>query len=207
MRRSFSFDDRFHLIGALATALLTFTASCSSSSMPSDPPPPSPSASNPGLPTGKAGVVERATGDQLFNTQKHPDSPVPGNEVWRGVLIKAPAAVRVDPRRPSVIVRGVYALSGPQVLPKATLKLIAIDAQTKRRYEALMGQQDPSPEEPPPDPPPLDSGLRERLTFNGHFNVELLATLDLPLVPASYVVSAEVGTARSNEISVKLQFP
>jgi hypothetical protein len=197
--------DHLYVRAALAAALILLLGNCSSSSMPTDPPLPSRSTSTSGLPSGRAAAVEHATGDQLFNTQKHDDSPAPPHEVWRGVLIKAPAIVRLDPRRPVVIVRGVYVLSGLQVPPKATLKLIAIDVQSRKRYEALMGQQDPSPDEPAPDPPPLDPGLRERLTFNGHFNAELMATLNLPLVPASYVVSAHVGTALSNEISVKLQ--
>jgi hypothetical protein len=189
----------------LLFALLIFFASCSS--MPPDPSSPSSSASNPGLPTGASGATERATGEQRFNTQRHPESPVALNDSWRGILIKAPAVLRLDPRRPAVTVRGVYALSGVQVPLKSAMKLIAIDAKTKRRYEGFMGQQDPSPEEPLPDAPPLDPGMRERLTFNGHFNVELLSSLNLPLVAATYVVSAELGTARSNEISVKLQLP
>lgn len=143
----------------------------------------------------------------MFSTQRHADSPVAANDAWRGVLIKAPPVVRLDPRRPGVMVRGVYALSGLQMPPKAALKLLAIDVQTKRRYEAPMGQPDPNPVEPPPPRPPLAPEMRARLTFNGHFNAELIATLGLPLASAAYVVWAEVGSARSNEISVKVQLP
>jgi hypothetical protein len=208
MRRNpLSLAAHRYVRAVLAAALLSSIPACNtSSSMPPDPFPHSPSMPSSGLPA-KVGVVEPLAAEQVFNTQKHPDSPNPANDIWRGVLIKAPSLARLEPRRPAVIVRGVYALSGLQMPAKAALKIIAIDAQTKHRYEAPMGQPEPSPEEPPPERPPLDPKLRERLTFNGHFNVELFATLGLPLVAATYVVWAEVGPNRSNEISVKLQLP
>src|SRR5688500_6470771 len=102
--------DHLYVRAALAAALILLLGNCSSSSMPTDPPLPLRSPSTSGLPSGRAAPVEHATGDQLFNTQKHDDSPAPPHEVWRGVLIKAPAIVRLDPRRTADIVSVIYVL-------------------------------------------------------------------------------------------------
>lgn len=142
---------------------------------------------------------------QLFSTEAHADSPKPPSRTWTGILIAAPASVVLGPRPPVVIVRGTYRIKAADYPEKAKWKLVVIDPATNKPVVAEMGQRDPSPVEPDPEADrPLDEKTKAKITYVGHLNADLFATVGLLPKPGTYVVRMELGPLKSNEVAVKL---
>jgi hypothetical protein len=138
----------------------------------------------------------------FFSAEEFPDSPKPANPQWRGVLIAAPARTVLTLRQPMVIVRGTYRIQGTNYPARDRLKLVAVDLNSKKEYSGLAGQRDASPDAPRPPSKQPDPETFKRMVFSGFFNADLVATLGLPRVSASYRVWAELGPIRSNEITL-----
>ena len=145
-----------------------------------------------------------AAAGPFFSASEHADSPKPPNAQWRGVMITAPAETVLSPRQPMILIRGTYRISGDNYPAKDTLKLVALDVQTKKEYSGVAGQQDPSRSIPRPLSPPPDPQKLARMVFSGFFNADLVATLKLPPAPATYRVRAELGPIVSNDVTIKV---
>ena len=97
-----------------------------------------------------------------------------------------------------------YRIAGASYPKNDRLRIIAVDAASRRQFEAAAGQRDPSPDEPPPPSDPPDPETVRRMIFSGFFNADLMATLGLPWTNATYKVRAELGNIPSNEIVVEI---
>jgi len=139
-----------------------------------------------------------------YSADQHPQSPRPPNPDWRGVMIAAPPEAVLTARQPLLILRGCYRIAGTNYPANDRLKLIAVDIATRREYNGLAGQSDPSPDVPPPPSAPPDPETVRRMIFSGFFNADLMGTLKLPLAPATYRVRAEFGNLPSNELTIRV---
>jgi len=184
--------------GALVVMALALTSSgCQSIREPEPPHVPAssgvdePQTANPSMPSA------------YYDSVKHAESPQPPNPQFRGLIVSGPARTVLARRQPLIVVRGMYRLQASQYPKTARLKLVAVDLKTREEFRGFAGQQDASPDEPPPDQEPLDAEQMKRMVLTGYFNTDLVGLLNLPLRSAQYRVWAELGTFRSNEITIE----
>jgi len=139
-----------------------------------------------------------------YNANEGPQSPKPPNAQWRGVMIAAPNPAVITLRNPQVLLHGTYRIQGANYPANDSLKLTAIEMVSKKEFTAIAGQHDASPSVPPPPEAPPDPQMLKRMVFSGFFNTDLIATLKLPRVGATYRVRADLGNIPSNEIMVQI---
>jgi hypothetical protein len=140
-----------------------------------------------------------------FSTDQHAESPKPPTPTWTGILIVAPSSVTLGTTPPTVMVRGTYRIKGTDYPTKARWKLVVTDPVTNKPVSAEMGQRDPSPVAPDPlADQPIDDKTKAKMTYVGHFNAELFLTTGMVPKPGNYIVRAELGPLRSNEIAIKV---
>ncbi len=157
------------------------------------------------VPSASASSWDQVPPAQLFSTEERADSPRPPSPEWTGILIAAASSVVLDLKPPVVIVRGTYRIQGANYPDKARWKLVVIDPATDKPVVREMGQRDPSPTVPDPEAGrPLDAETKARITYVGHVNADLFATVGLVPRPGTYVVRFELGSLKSNEIAVKV---
>lgn len=155
-------------------------------------------------PDDPSGGLANLFANPYYSADEHPQSPKPPNPQWRGVMIAAPAEAVLTLRQPMLLLRGSYRIQGTNYPANDRLKLIAVDVVAKREYTGFAGQRDASPDVPPPSSAPPDPEIVKRMIFSGFFNADLVATLKLPRVSATYRVRAEFGDIPSNEITVQI---
>lgn len=139
-----------------------------------------------------------------YNADQNPQSPKPPSPQWRGVMIEAPGEVILSLRQPMLLLHGTYRIQGSNYPAKDNLRIIAVDAATKREYTGIAGQRDSSPDAPPPPSEPPNPETVKRMVFSGFFNTDLVGTLRLPLASANYRVRVEFGNIPSNEINIRV---
>lgn len=140
-----------------------------------------------------------------FSTDQHADSPKPPSPAWTGILITGPANVVVGTLVPTVIVRGTYRIKGLDYPAKARWKLVVVEPGKPKPVAVELGQKDPSPVAPDPaGEQPLDDKTKAKMTYVGYFNADLFPSTGIVPKPGNYVVRAELGSLRSNEIAIKV---
>lgn len=141
----------------------------------------------------------------LFNTERHAESPKPPSPTWTGILIHAPESVVLGARPPVAVLRATYRIRGTDYPDKARWRVVATDPATRQSVAAEPGQRDPSPVAPDPEgDQPLDAETKARIFYNGHVNLEIFLTLNLPLRAANWVLRLDLGPLRSNEVGFRV---
>ena len=140
----------------------------------------------------------------FYNADELPDSPKPPNPTWRGLLLEVPAQAVLSLKQPMIVVHGTYRIQGANYPVNDRLRLVAVDAFTKKEYTGSAGQRDANLDAPPPKTEPPDPAVVKRMVFSGFFNADLVATAKLPLAAGTYRVRAFLGDLGSNEITIQI---
>ena len=155
-------------------------------------------------PDDPGGGLPNVPAGPYYTADEHPQSPKPPNPQWRGVMIAAQTQAVLTLRQPMLLLHGCYRIQGANYPAKDRLKLIVVDMSSKREFNGVAGQREASPDVPPPPSAPPDPETVKRMVFSGFFNTDLVAMLQLPRVPATYRVRAELGNIPSNEVTIQV---
>ena len=140
----------------------------------------------------------------FYSTAQLPTSPKPENELWRGVIISAPAKATLSRSHPMLMLSGFFRIQGASYPKNDRRKVTAVDIATKKEYTAFLGQKDSNPDDAPPPRQPPDPEVVKRMVFSQYFNSDIMAALGLPWANATYKVRVDLGDIRSNEIVVQV---
>lgn len=143
---------------------------------------------------------------RLNSNEPNPCSPHPPAGDWRGVVIQAPAQVKLQrvngmARVPAIPVCGYYLVD---VVPNPDgdrLRLVAVDRKG-RVFAGEVVSHDRSPDEPPPPSEPLSAEDLKGLASGGYFNPNLAEFVALPAAPARYQVHVELKGHESNVVTI-----
>ncbi len=133
-------------------------------------------------------------------------SPTPPPDPrWRGILLAAPRVVRPRAGAAPVVPLCLYAMLDVPSPPLAEgMRVVVTGATLAQPVSGPVVDVDESPEVPPPDEAPHDPATLRGVAVGGYQNHDLLALVRLPRGAAVYTVHIELGSARSNEVTVEI---
>lgn len=148
----------------------------------------------------------------LNTNEPNPCSPQNDDRTWRGILIRAPARVKVkrDVLRgragvlDAIPVCGFLLLNVPAAPIHERIRLFAVDTKTGLELSGDVVDLDPSPYEPPPARPPPSPEKLAGLAVGMYFNPNLIDFVRLPGMPAVYDVHVELRGFRSNVVTIEV---
>lgn len=147
----------------------------------------------------------------LESSSESPCSPRPPGPSWRGVLIRAPSRAPFGKGVPpgghgafaTIPICG-YTLVEAGGEPGQGIVLTAVNRATGKRYSAPLVTPEEGTVAPEPIRAPVHPSRLQGLASGGHFNTNLLWTLDLPRAPAVYEIQAQLKGYTSNMVTVEL---
>ena len=148
-----------------------------------------------------------------LNTRMQTDcSPPEQLPTWRGLILQAPEHVVLRPgdEKNAIPVCGYYQLDMAKLQKAGPLTLVVVQKGKEKSedavYRGAMVDEDPSPEVPPPDDRGLKPADMAGMASGSYFNPDLLHYVRMPATPGRYEVYAEYAGARSNTVSITLDY-
>ncbi len=137
-------------------------------------------------------------------------SPAAPKLPWQGIVIQAPSVVSfrkgklVDGQFAAIPICGFYRLPMGKLLDGKPLLLVAINLRDKTRIDGPMIDVDPGLMAEPPQSEPVRPEDVQGMSTDAYFNPNLARYVKLPAVEAQYLVHAEYGGARSNQVQISV---
>lgn len=133
-------------------------------------------------------------------------SPTPPPDPrWRGILLAAPRVVRPRAGATASVPLCLYAMLDVPAAPLAEgMRVVVTGPSLAQPVAAPVVDVDESPSVPPPDEAPHDPATLRGVAVGGYQNHDLMALVGLPHGSAVYTVHLELGSTRSNEVTVEI---